>query len=304
MAFALLAPQTPAQAIRFLAAHPRDSVVLAGGTDLLLDLDEGLVEPTHVVSLRNLPWREIRWKGPTLEIGATAPLSDLLTDDRLKTDLPGFWKAVRSVGSPALRHRATVGGNLGRASPASDLIPPLLTLEAVVNMIGPNGRRSLPLDRLVSASRRTTLRPAELIESVTIPEVLPCEYLWQRVRLANDVSQVGIAVAQSPIPPHWRIALGGVPPRSIRLPSAEALLPSAEPRPIELELAAQEASRIAPFVSDKRATESYRRRLVYVLVRRALEAVRSQTSAAPRAQRPRPNPRRETSRPKSGSRRP
>jgi aerobic carbon-monoxide dehydrogenase medium subunit len=258
--------------VRLLSRAPAgDTAILGGGTDLLLDLDQNRIAPKHVLSLRKLPWSYFRWQGHSLVVGSTLPLRTLELDAKVQHQLPGLWEAIRDVGSPALRSRATLGGNVGRCSPASDLLPMLLALDARVRIVGPSGAREHPVDLVLRESRRTSLGPAELIESVTFPASAPSCYLWQRVQPVNDISQVGVAAAFDPEGPHWRVALGGLQPRARRLTEAEAMLRSARPSTFEMELAAQDAARRAEFVSDKRATESYRRRLVTVLVRRAIQ---------------------------------
>ncbi len=246
--------------------------ILAGGTDLLLDIDDRRISPSIVVSLRHMPWKRLTWSGDRLTVGSTLPLRELELDPQIRERSPGFWQAIRAVGSVALRNRATLGGNLGRASPASDLIPVLLALEASVQLIGPEGERVLPLGEFVQGPRQTALKTGELIRSVTIPEVGPYEYASQRVRHAGDISQVGVAVACAARHPYWRLALGGVGPCPERVPTAERILSSRRPSEVEIELAAQEAAQIAPFVTDRRATEAYRRRLVTTLLRRAIVA--------------------------------
>ncbi len=274
MGLTYYAPTDPADAIATLASSPAAEVaILAGGTDLLFDMDAGRVAPRKLLSLRKLPWRWVRWEGEGLRIGSTLPLSRLEVDSRLRTAFPAFFKALRAVGSAALRHRATVGGNLGRAAPASDLLPVLLSYDAQVRLLGTEGRREIDLNEFLVASRRTTLHPSELIESVLLPEPRPSEYLWQRVRPANDISQVGVATAFSPSRSQWSIAIGGVLPRPIRVPGAEAALRSARPTDREIRKAASEAALRAPFVTDKRATEAYRRRLLQTLTERAIRSV-------------------------------
>ena len=285
MSFQLVQPSTPGEAIRLLSRSAAGEIaVLAGGTDLLFDLDQARIAPAQVLSLRKLPWRYLRWEGNSLVVGSTLPLRALELDPHVQSRLPGLWEAIRDVGSPALRSRATLGGNLGRCSPASDLIPILLALDARVRIVGPSGVREHPVDIVLQESRRTSLGPAELVESVILPASAPSTYLWQRVQPVNDISQVGVAAAFVPEGPHWRIALGGLQPRARRLSEAEAMLRSARPTHLEMELAAQEAARRAEFVSDKRATESYRRRLVSVLVRRAIQTTldRMPKPSAPR----------------------
>jgi carbon-monoxide dehydrogenase medium subunit len=280
MPFELQTPENASEALKLVSPSLHRSVaILAGGTDLLLDIDEARVDPRFVVSLRQLPWRELSVTKSGVMIGSTLPLRALELHPRIRLDSPGLWKAVRAVGSVALRHRATVGGNLGRASPASDLIPILLAFDASVTLVGLGGKRSVSVGDFVQGPRQTTLSPGELIRSVEIPRLGPSDYVWQRVRPANDVSQVGVAVACLDVQPFWRVALGGVWPASKRLPEAEEVLTTPTPSDLAIELASQQAARLAPFVTDKRATEAYRRRLVGTLTRRAIRETMAQVRA-------------------------
>jgi CO/xanthine dehydrogenase FAD-binding subunit len=277
--FALVVPPSVEAAIAELrTGSPGEVVVLAGGTDLLFDLDGAKAAPTRVVSLRHLPWRTVDWNGPVLTVGSTLPLRSLERDPTLAGQHPGLLQAIRAVGSVQLRHRATLGGNLGRAAPASDLIPVLLALDAEVELVGPNGTRTLPVERFVLGARTTALVPGELIRAVRFPEPRPSVYLWQRVRPANDISQIAVAVAFSPSERRWRLAVGGIPPLARRAPEAEAIL-ARSPTPSETEAhrAAEEAVRHLPIATDRRASEEYRRHLVMTLLERA---VRNASDAA------------------------
>jgi aerobic carbon-monoxide dehydrogenase medium subunit len=272
--FELVVPRTADEAVAALRAGAGSAVrVLAGGSDLLPDLDEGRVVASRVLSLRRLPWRTLDWSGGALTIGSTLPLRAIEDDPEVRGRLPGLWQAVRAVGSVPLRHRATLGGNLGRSAPSSDLIPMLLALDAEVELIGPEGSRRLPVDRFVVASRRTSLGPAELIRSIRIPESRPSAFLWQRVRPANDISQLAVAVARSPASGAWSVAVGGIPPRAVLLPRVAEALGRGSPPKDALERAADHASRDVAIVADRRASEEYRRRLVATLLRRAVASV-------------------------------
>ena len=186
-------PATPDEAIAELrASGPGETVILAGGTDLLFDLEGGRTAARRIVSLRRLPWRTLDWNGPSLTIGSTLSLRSLERDSGVRERIPGLYSAVRSVGSVALRHQATLGGNLGRSAPASDLVPILLALDAEVELVGPSGERRMSVDRFVIGSRRTALAPGELIRSVRIPEARPSAYIWQRVRPFHDLSLIHI----------------------------------------------------------------------------------------------------------------
>ncbi len=273
--FDLSAPESPEAVVAALrAAGPGGATPLAGGTDLLFDLDEGRVAPAHVLSLRRLPWRTLDWVAGALTVGSTLPLRALEDDPQVRTLYPGLYEAVRNVGSVALRQRATMGGNVVRSAPASDLIPILLALDAELDLFGPQGSRRLSVDRFVIGSRRTELRPDELVRSIRFPEPRPSAFCWQRVRPSNDISQVAVATAYSPSDRTWRVAVGGVQPRPRLLPEAARELTGPDPPPAAVGRAAAVAAARSPFVSDRRASEEYRRRLVASLVERAVGLTR------------------------------
>lgn len=273
-AFELRVPATEAEALAELADAPRGTAVaLAGGTDLLLDIDERRVEPRRLVSLRRLPWRDHRWEAGGLVVGSTEPLSTLEVDPELGRRLPALAQAIAAVGSPALREQATLGGNLGRAAPASDLLPVLLALDAEAELVRREGRRTLDVDRFLRSSRETALQPGELVRAVRFPEARPASaYLWQRVRPANDISQIGVAVAFSPSDHRWRVGLGGVPPRAMRVDDAAHALDGPRPAAGEIATAGERLAAHPALVTDRRATDEHRRRLASVLLARAVGA--------------------------------
>jgi CO/xanthine dehydrogenase FAD-binding subunit len=280
--FELRVPDSEAEALRAVAEGPAGSVaVLAGGTDLLLDLEERRLEPRRVVSLRRLPWRGHRWTSEGLVVGSTEPLARLEEDPEVARRLPALHQAIVAVGSPALREQATLGGNLGRGAPASDLTPVLLALDAEAELVGPGGSRRVAVDRLLRASRETALGPGELIRSVRLPEDRPVSaYLWQRVRPAHDISQIGVAVAYSGADALWRVGLGGVPPRPVLVAEAARELPRPPPGPAEVARASERLAADPALVSDRRASDEHRRRLAAVLLERAVaRAVRPRERA-------------------------
>ena len=119
--FALVVPESVEEAMAALrTAGPGEASVLAGGTDLLLDVDDLRATPRRVVSLRRLPWKTLDWNGPRLTVGSTLPLRALEQDPEVGRRYPALLEAVRAVGGVALRHRATLGGNVVRSAPASD----------------------------------------------------------------------------------------------------------------------------------------------------------------------------------------
>jgi xanthine dehydrogenase small subunit len=276
--FSLLTPATEEEALSALAAAaPGELAVLAGGTDLLADLEEGRSRARTVLSLRRLPWREHRWDGDRLEVGALLPLGRLERDPELARRIPGLAEAVGAVGGHALRHRATLGGNLVRASPVSDLIPVLLALEAEVGLLGPQGERSLPIAQFLTGPRETALARGELVRRVRVPS-LPSAFRWQRVRPANDISQLSVAAALAPGAGGWRLATAGVAPLAQRAPRAEAMLRGPRPSDAEVAACAEAVAQEAPVRADRRASDPYRRVLLRTLLERAVRAVRDAPS--------------------------
>jgi len=269
---ALLVPATEAEALAELAsAAPGEVAVVAGGTDLLPDLDERRLEPHRLLSLRRLPWKAHAWDAGGLTIGSTEPLCALEADAQLARRLPALAQGIAAVGSEALRRQATVGGNLGRSAPASDLTPVFLALDAEVELVGRAGARRLRVDRFLQASRATALGPGELIRSVRIPEARPSSaYRWQRVRPAHDISQIGVALAYAPSDGRWRLSLGGVLPRPVLVPDAAAELHGLRPAELEVAAAAEILSTHPGLVSDRRASDEHRRRLAAVLCTRTV----------------------------------
>jgi CO/xanthine dehydrogenase FAD-binding subunit len=268
----LRVPATEAEALAEITqSAPGEVAVVAGGTDLLLDLDDRRLAPRRLVSLRRLPWNRHGWDGGALTVGSTEPLAELEVDPALAPRLPALAQAIAAVGSPPLRRQATFGGNLGRSAPASDLTPVLLALDARVELLGAAGPRWLPVDTFLHGPRATALAPGELIRSIRIPEARPSSaYLWQRVRPAHDISQIGVAVAYAPRDRAWRLGLGGVPPRPVLVPDAAAELRSPRPGAGEVAAAAERLEAHPGLVSDRRASDEHRRRLAAVLCDRAV----------------------------------
>jgi CO/xanthine dehydrogenase FAD-binding subunit len=270
----LISPASEEEALAALrSSEPGSVVVLAGGTDLLGDLERGRLRAQRLLSLRRLPWRTHAWADGGLTVGATEPLRLLEMDPELERRLPALYQAITAVGSPALRRQASLGGNLGRAAPSSDLAPVLLALDAEVELVGPEGVRTLTVDSFLRSARTTALGPAELVRSVRIAEPRPTSaYLWQRVRFANDISQIGVAVAWSAREGAWRVSLGGVPPRAMLVSACARALGAAKPSAAEIERASTVLSSSPTLVSDRRATEDHRRRLASALLARAVAA--------------------------------
>jgi xanthine dehydrogenase FAD-binding subunit len=273
----LYVPERLEDAIAFMAAHAGAALPVAGGTDVLIDTRVGRASPEWLVDLS--PLRALAGSerdGETLRVGALTTIRTLELDDELTRCAPAVVEAARVLGSVQIRTMATVGGNLCHATPSAEMPPALLVHEAVAEVAGPNGERSLPLGELFAGPGRTTLGPAELLTGVRlrVPAMSAGScYLRQTVRWSMDLAGVGVAAAvevDGTTVTQARVALGAVAPVPLLVPEAAAAVVGAE---LTTEAAAEAGARAAAAcspISDARGTADYRREVVAVLVRRAL----------------------------------
>lgn len=278
MALPYFVPTSVQEAVDILADYGDDAKVIAGGTDLVVRMREGVLRPAALVDIERIPSLSfISLEDHRLRIGATATISTILESSEVQRCAPVLSEAARRIGAVQLRNRATIGGNLASAVPSADMAPPLLVLEALVHITGPSGERALPIDAFFIGPHQSALRPDEVLTFVDIP-VLESGSGAAFVKFGRRSAQV-IAVVNAAA---WvrvqggrieeaRIALGAVAPTPIRARNAEALLRGQEIRGELLEWAAHAAAEEARPITDFRGTLEYRRELCRVLVWRALE---------------------------------
>lgn len=253
------------EALAALADDP-DAVVLAGGTDLMVEVNFGHRRPSSVVSVRRvaaLQERESGW------IGAGVPYRRLETDEHA-----ALAQLSRTVGSPQIRSAGTIGGNLGTASPAGDALPYLAALDAdVVLRSRDRGERTLPWHGFLLGPKRNAREPDELIVGVRVPEPAPTRQAFAKIgtRNAMVISMVSCVVTRDD-DGATRIALGSVGPTVLRARRAEELASHlARPTDADLdELARLVREEVAP-IDDHRGTADYRRHAAGVLARRLVE---------------------------------
>ena len=253
------------EALQARSAIP-DAVVLAGGTDVMVEVNFGHLRPQNVISLRRVD--ELRaWD--TNRIGAGVTWSQLEQGPHR-----ALAQAARTVGSPQIRNAGTIGGNIGTASPAGDGLPWLAALDADIELVAAGRQtRRLRWDEFFTGVKQTALEPDELIAGIVLPDHMPQAEEFAKIgtRSAMVIATVNCVVAR------WddgrvAVALGSVGPTPVRAQRAEALL-AAEPRPSEATLAEfgrLVSEEVAP-ISDHRSTESYRRHASGILARRLLE---------------------------------
>lgn len=264
-----------------LEQGPPGSVMpIAGGTDLLLAMEFGRWAPERLVSLAHVPFPGITVGASEVRIGGMVTLREIERDARIRRVLPALPEACADVGSVQLRHRATLAGNVIRSSSSSDLLPPLLALDARLVLRSRGGRRTVPLEGFLRGSWETGITLGEVLEEIVLSAPRASAYRWQRVRPANDISQVGVAAAFDASAPSrpWRLVAGGTSPTVQRLTRAEGSLRSPRPSREELGSAAEAAASEAVLLADLRAAEAYRRRVLGVLVERAVRAAAASLS--------------------------
>jgi CO/xanthine dehydrogenase FAD-binding subunit len=257
------------EALEALARPGAPTQVLAGGTDLMVELRTGRARPERVVDVWKLgELRGVRAEADGLRIGALATCAELRQDPLVARGAALVAAACAEVGAEQIQARATLGGNLGTASPAADLNPALVALGARVRLVSLAGARELSCDEFLAGYRRTLRRPDELVESVLVPTRPAGERCGLRkvgTRRAQSISKLVVALALSVEGRRitaLRAAAGSVGPRTLRLAGLERALVGAALEPQLLRAAALRSARedIAP-IDDVRSSEAYRRQV-------------------------------------------
>ena len=274
----VLVPTTLDEAVTMLADAP-GSMVLAGGTDAMVEVNAGHRRPVGVVAVNRVA--ELRsWTydgaAATVRIGAAVTYAELM-EPPLAALLPALAEASRTVGSPQIRHAGTLGGNLGTCSPAGDGLPVLAALDAVVHLASTRGERSLPVADFMVGVKRTACAADELITAITVPVLDGWQgYSKVGVRNAMVIALATACVAVDAPGRNIRLAIGSVGPTIIRCAEAEAFAGEQ----VDFTTRTASADVVARFgevaaaasqpIDDHRATAAYRRHAVGVLAGRLL----------------------------------
>jgi carbon-monoxide dehydrogenase medium subunit len=279
--FEYLEPTSLAEACKMLAERPGTARILAGGTDLLLQMESGRHRPEAVISVGRLPGlKSIEWDaGKGMTIGAQVTLRQIELHPVIQERYPILQRGAAEVGSVQIRNLATLAGNLCNASPSADTSPSLLALDAVVQITGASGRRELPIADFWTGPGRTALTPGEMVTAVHLPAPdrdARTFYYKLAVRKAMDLAMVGIAIAAVPRNggiSQIRIALGAVAPVCMRATDAEQRITGDRATLSSIEDAARLAMEATSPISDQRASADYRREMVRTLTRRGIQQV-------------------------------
>jgi carbon-monoxide dehydrogenase medium subunit len=267
--FEYFEPRTLDEAARLLSSA--NAQVLAGGTDLLVEIKEQLRRVERVVNIKRIPGMGGLSYGVRegLRIGALVTAREVEVSLFVLQHYPSLAQAARELGSIQVRNRATIVGNICRASPSADTLPPLIADRAIVRLHGPGGARELPLENFFTGPGKTVLRSDELVIELMVPAPPPRTgkaYIKHGRRKAMELATVGVAVTLTR-DAEARIVLGAVAPTPIRALKAEQIFKHEQ----SIEKAAQAAADESRPISNVRASAEYRRAMVRVLTRRALE---------------------------------
>ena len=270
-------PTSLEDAVAIAAAAPGVTRFLAGGTDVLVQLRAGMTTPDDLIDLKHIPGVKEITRTPEggWRIGIAVSGMELGRHAALVADWPGVVEGMQLVGSTQVQGRATLTGNLCNGSPAADSVPGMVAAGAVASIIGPKGRREVPVEDIPAGPGRTVLQPGEVIAALTLPPRGARggdAYLRFIPRSEMDIAVVGVAVnlqLDGDRVAMARVALGAVAPRVLLAPAAaEAILGTTLDDAALAALAAAATATATP-ISDKRGTAAFRKEIVGVLVRRA-----------------------------------
>jgi carbon-monoxide dehydrogenase medium subunit len=271
------APESVEAATRLLAEADGVAKVLAGGTDLLVQLRTDMVQPDLIVDLKRIPaLTSVAANGSGISVGAAVSGFDLGKNEAVKSAWPGVVEALELIGSTQIQGRASLGGNLCNGSPAADSVPAMIAAGATAEIAGPNGNRSVPVEDIVVSPGKISLTKGEIVVSFTFPKPAPRSgdaYLRFIPRTEMDIAVVGVGVAltldDAGVCTHARVGLGAVAPTPLLVADgAKALIGTKVDDAALANLSAAASAACNP-IDDKRGTIEYRVKVAGVLARRA-----------------------------------
>jgi len=293
--FEYMRPTSVEDACAALARADGSAKALAGGTDLLVQMKQGRLQPNALVSLRDvvgLSFVRLEEDGG-LALGAATSLAAIENSATVLDTFPAIAEAASRIGSVQVRSRATVGGNLCNAAPSADMAPILIAYGARATVSDGHAERTLPLEDFFTGPGQTVLRAGELLKAITVAAAPAGSFATYKkaYRSAMDIATVGVGVmavfapvpspgetglaSAAPVVREVRLVLGAVAPTPIRARAAEQLLTGRRLDEALIAQASHTAAEEARPITDVRASAEYRTILVEVLSRRALLAARA-----------------------------
>jgi len=273
------APQSLDAAVALLAGANGGGKVLAGGTDVLVQLHAEMIEPDVLVDIKNIAdVRQMSENSGVWRVGAAVPGMKVIDDPGFSSAWPGVCDGVALIGSVQVKGRASIGGNLCNASPAADSIPALMAAGAVATIIGPDGTRKDAVENIVIGPGKTSLGDGEFVVSFGFP-ARPAHsgdcYMRLTPRTEMDIAVVGVGanltLDDSGVCTAARIAVGAVAPTPLLVADAAAALVGTKLDDAAMETMIAAVRAACNPISDKRGTKEYRIKTAGVIARRAVE---------------------------------
>lgn len=277
--FEYFSPTSLPEVFELLGRYGPRAKLIAGGTDLIVQMKEKRIAPEVIINLLGVPeLGHVERCDSGIRIGATVKLSAVESSLSLNKEWKVLASSAHKIGSPQVRNRGTIGGNLCNASPAADTAPSLLVMEATVTLAGKKGERNLPLESFFTGPGQTMLGSDEILKEITIPTIPQNSfgaYLKLGRRKSMDLALVSVVVLltfnqNKETCERARIALGSVAPTPLRARETEKMLEGKRLDERLIREAGQCAEKECRPISDVRSTATYRKKMINVLVRRAI----------------------------------
>ena len=273
------APDTLQAAVALLAGATGTSRILAGGTDVIVQMETDLIEPALLVDIKKIrETRQIAGENGGFRIGAAVPAMEIVEHAAFSKAWPGVVDGVKLIGSIQIKGRASIGGNVCNASPAADSVPALVAAGAIARIIGPNGVRDLPVENIPVGPGKTSLAKGEIVVSFFLPaRPAHASDAYQRFtpRTEMDIAVVGVAINLAldagGTCTAARVALGAVAPTVLLVKDAADALIGTRLDDAALDRLAKAASAACRPIDDKRGTKEYRVKVAGVLARRTAQ---------------------------------
>ncbi|WP_134702812.1 xanthine dehydrogenase family protein subunit M [Ammoniphilus sp. YIM 78166] len=274
-------PNTVQELLDLLDHYKDEAKLLAGGTDLILQLKLNRWSQKTIINVKELPGlNQKRYDGDHFVIGCNTTLTELLDTTAVELDYRALWHAISELADVQCRNRGTLTGNICNASPAADSSPVLLAYDARVVAVSVEGQRTIPMEEFFAGPGRTTLRPNEFAREIHIPKPAPTQYCsFQKLgRTYDDIALLNSAVKveidpSTQICSFARVTVGAAAPTAFRATEAEQLINGNPLNEEVIKAAAQAAAEQSRPITDVRASASYRKKMVGVLVERALRDI-------------------------------
>ena len=270
------APQTLDAALDLLVAATGQARILAGGTDIMVQLHMDTTDPDLLVDIKNIPeLRAITFSGGSYSIGAATTGAELGENDAIKRLWPGVVEGLELIGSTQVQGRATIGGNLCNASPAADVIPTLIAAGAIANVVGPEGQRMVAVEDITIGPSKTSLAKDEIVVSISLPargKHSGDAYLRFIPRTEMDIAVVGVGISLEiddvGVCTQARVGLGAVAEKALLIPEAATAIIGTSLDDVTMDNLALTIRSACRPIDDRRGTIEFRTDVAGVLARR------------------------------------